>query len=120
MNANQQMHECPASRHALRRTASRQMFGSPGQNWPGWQFDCPHCGVFIVDELELNHLLGYLNADSVPGMPLTRLQAMRQRAVIAHALRRMAVSDKAPVLTDGMTLRILQEDRLPTLAEQRD
>jgi hypothetical protein len=32
----------------------------------------------------------------------------------------MAASGKTPVLTDGMTLRILQEDRLPSLAEQRD
>jgi hypothetical protein len=39
---------------------------------------------------------------------------------MAHALRRMAASGKTPVLRDGMTLRILQEDRLPSLAEQRD
>jgi len=32
----------------------------------------------------------------------------------------MAASGKTPVLTDGMTLRILQENRLPTLTEQRD
>jgi hypothetical protein len=32
----------------------------------------------------------------------------------------MAASGKPPILTDGMTLRILQENRLPTLAEQRD
>jgi hypothetical protein len=39
---------------------------------------------------------------------------------MAHALRRMAASGKMPVLTDGMTWRILQENRLPSLAEQRD
>lgn len=87
---------------------------------PGWQFDCPHCGVFIVDEMEYNHLLAYMNADKVPGVATTSLQAKRHRAVVAHALRRMESSGTTPVLKDGMTLRILQEDRLPTLTEQRD
>lgn len=108
------------SHHALRQPAVIQAFGSEGRNWPGWQFDCPHCSVFVVEQLEYHHLLGYLNADKVPGVATTSLQAKRQCAVMAHALRRMAASAKIPVITDGMTLRILQEDRLPTLTEQRD
>jgi len=120
MDADLPIRECPVSQHTLREPALLQSFGTEGRNWPGRKFDCPHCGVFIVDEIEHNHLVGYLNADKVPGVPMTSLQAKRQRAVMAHALRRMEASGKTPVLTDGMTLRILQEDRLPTLTEQRD
>jgi len=120
MNDDQPIHECPVSLHALRQPAVARIFGSDGHNWPGWQFDCPHCGAFVVDQMEYGHLLGYLNADKVPVVAQTPLQSKRQRAVMAHALRRMAASGKIPVLIDGMTLRILQEDRLPTLTEQRD
>lgn len=120
MNDNQPIHECPISHHALRQSAVIQAFGPDARTWPGYQFDCPHCGSFIVDQIELSHLLGYLNADKVPVVAQTSLQSKRQRAVMAHALRRMAASGKTPVLMDGMTLRILQEDRLPTLTEQRD
>lgn len=112
--------QCPVCNDALKQEAVLQIFGADNRTWPGWQFDCPHCGVFIAEELEYHHLLGYLNADKVPGVRTTALKAKRQRAVMAHALRRMAASDNIPALTDGMTLRILQEDRLPNLAEQRD
>jgi hypothetical protein len=44
----------------------------------------------------------------------------RHRAVLAHALRRMQEFGQKAVLTDGLTMRILEEDRLPNLAEQRD
>jgi hypothetical protein len=100
---------------------SREGFGADELKWPGFQFDCPHCGKFIVDEMELNHLLGYLNPPSMPGVAVGPLQLQRrQRALLAHALRRMGASSKTPTLTNGMTLRILEENRLPTLAEQRD
>lgn len=108
--------ECPVCRHRLTRSARL-----PAQQWPGYQFDCPHCGSFRVDQFEYSHLLGYLNPPNSPGVPVqTSLQLGRQRAVLAHALRRIAASGNTPVLTDGMTLRILQEDRLPILAEQKD
>ena len=97
------------------------MFGPDGRKWPGFQFDCPHCGDFIVDEIELHHLYGYLNPRGIPGVAVGPLQLQRrQRAVLAHALRRMGASNKIPTFTNGMTLRILEENRLPTLAEQRD
>ena len=95
-------------------------FGPEARRWPGREFDCLHCGLFVVDEMEYNHLLAYLNAEKVPGVATTSLQAKRHRAALAHALRRMESSGTTPVLKDGMTLRILQEDRLPTLTEQRD
>jgi hypothetical protein len=120
MDTNDPIDECPVCLAVLREPAPLRTFGPDSRNWPGRQFNCTHCGVFIVDEFELNHLVGYLNADKVPGVPTTSLQAKRLRAVMAHALRRMAASGKAPILTDGMTLRILQEDRLPNLTEQRD
>ena len=106
--------------HELEGPSSRQMFGPEGRKWPGWHFHCLHCGDFVVDEFELNHLLGYLNSPDVSGVVTTPLQTKRHRAVMAHAVRRMATASKTPVLTDGMTLRILQEDRLPSLSEQRD
>jgi hypothetical protein len=117
---DQPIHECPVSLHTLTQPAVLRPFGPDGRNWPGWQFDCSHCGAFIVDQIEYSHLLGYLNADKVPGVAQTPLQSKRQRSVMAHALRRMAASGKTPVLMDGMTLRILKEDRLPNLTEQRD
>jgi hypothetical protein len=120
MDTNQPIQQCPVCLDALRQPAIVQVFGPETRSWPGWQFECLHCGAFIVEQLEYHHLLGYLNADKVPGVSTTALQAKRQRAVMAHALRRMAASGTTPVITDGMTLRILQEDRLPTLVEQRD
>ena len=120
MELDQSILECPVSRHGLRQPSTRQVFGRDDRNWPGWQFDCPHCGVFIVDELEYHHLVGYLTPPTAPGVITTSFQIERHRAVMAHALRRMAASGKPPVLKDGMTLRILQEDRLPSLTEQRD
>jgi hypothetical protein len=120
MEPHQPILECPVSRDELRQSASVQIFGSDDRKWPGWQFDCPHCGVFIVDQIEYHRLVGYLNPPNAPGVVTTPLQTKRHRAVMAHALRRMAAAGKTPVLTDGMTLRILQEDRLPSLAEQRD
>lgn len=119
MNADQSIRECPVSLHLLNEPSAIQVFGANGRNWPGFQFDCPHCGIFITDQLEYNHVIGYLTAYKIPGVPLTSLQAKRQRAVLAHALRRMAMSG-TPILRDGMTLKILQEDRLPMLVEQRD
>lgn len=95
------------------------MFGAVDHKWPGWQFDCPHCGAFIVDQIEYAHLVGYLNQPDVPGAASAR-QMNRHRSVMAHALRRMTASGKTPVLKDGMTLKILKEDRLPNLTEQRD
>jgi hypothetical protein len=120
VDANQPIRVCPVSQEGLNKPAVIQSFGPLDRNWPGWQFDCPHCGVFVVDVMEYNHMLGYLNADKVPGVPTTSLQAKRQRAVMAHAFWRMAATGQIPVIKDGMTLRILQEDRLPTLTEQRD
>src|ERR1700733_11408321 len=120
MDTNRPIQQCPVCLDALRQPAIVQAFGPETRSWPGWKFDCPHCGGFIVEQLEYHHLLGYLNAHKVPGVSTTALQAKRQRAVTAHALRRMAASGTTPVITDGMTLRIHQEDRLPTLVEQRD
>jgi hypothetical protein len=120
MNSAQTINICPVCNHALTKPAPIETFASDGRNWSGPRLDCPHCGNFRVDEFEYNHLLAYLNADKVPGIPTSSLQAKRQRAVMAHALRRMEASGQTPVLTDGMTLRILEENRLPTLVEQRD
>src|SRR5580693_5807660 len=100
MNDSEPIPQCPVSLHALRKPAVVEAFGSEGRNWPGWQFDCLHCGVFVVEQLEYHHLVGYLNADKVPGVAATSLQMKRHRAVMAHALRRMAASGKTPVLTD--------------------
>lgn len=121
MNDSEPILKCPVSQHDLRHSAVLEAFGPDDRKWTGWKFDCPHCGVFIIQQFELHHLLGYLNANKVP-VPgaATALEASRQRAVMAHALRRMAEPGKIPIVTDGMTLRILQEDRLPTLTEQRD
>ncbi len=120
MNDTQPTRQCPVCQSPLTKPASVEAFGPDARTWPGRRIDCPHCGVFIVDEMELGHVAQYLNADKVPGVPLTSLQAKRQRAVMAYALHRMGASGQVPVLTDGMTLRILQEDRLPSLVEQRD
>ena len=121
MNFEQPFTDCPVCRHSLRASTSREVFGPDARKWPGFQFDCPHCGRFIVDEMELNHLFAYLNPPpGVPGVAVDPLQLQRQRAVLAHALRRMGASSKTPTLTSGMTLRILEENRLQTLAEQRD
>jgi hypothetical protein len=120
MNSAQHINQCPVCLSGLQRSAGVETFGPGNRPWPGRRFECLHCGAYIVDEFELNHILGYLNADKVPGVPTTSLQAKRQRAVMAHALRRMAASGQTPIVKDGMTLRILQEDRLPTLSEQRD
>lgn len=112
--------ECPVSLHPLSKPATVEMFGPQNWPWPGRLYDCPHCGRFIVDEMEYNHLIGYLNAIQVPGVNVTPLQTKRHRAVMAHAIRRMGESGSVPAITDGMTLRILQEDRLPSIVEQRD
>lgn len=119
MSLSEAIRECPVSRHPLNQPAMVESFGENGRHWSGRRFDCPHCGEFIVDEFELNHLMGYLNPPPLV-VKTNVLQQSRQRAVLAHALRRMAASNARPVLTDGMTLRILQEDRLPSLSEQRD
>ncbi len=120
MEPSQPILECPVSRDELTGAAAIEPFGPDDRKWPGYQFNCPHCGVFIVDQIEYHRLVGYLNPPNAPGVVSTPLQTKRHRAVMAHALRRMASSSKTPVLKDGMTLRILQEDRLPSLAEQRD
>ena len=73
-----------------------------------------------MEEFEFSHLMGYLNTKNIPGITTTAKENQRYRAVLAHALRRMAAAGSTPVLTNGLTLRILQEDRLPTLSEQRD
>jgi hypothetical protein len=87
---------------------------------PGWRFECRHCGTFVTDDFELSHLVGYLNPPDVPGLAKNPLQVKRHRAVLAYALRRMEAAGKTPTLVDGMTLRILKEDRLLSLGEQRD
>jgi hypothetical protein len=120
MNDMQPIRQCPVCGSPLTKPASVEPFGPDNRTWPSRRVECLHCGVFIVDEMELSHIIQYMNADKVPGVPLTSLQAKRQRAVMAHALRRMEASGQTPVVTDGMTLRILQEDRLPPLIEQRD
>jgi hypothetical protein len=108
--------DCPVSGDSLRAPSDLKGFVSAGQEWPGWQFDCPHCGTFKIVEIEYHHLIGYLHPQSgtIP------LKIQRHRAVLAYALWRMAGSGVIPVLTNGMTLRVLQEDRLPNIGEQRD
>jgi hypothetical protein len=120
MSFDQPITECPVSGHSLRAPSSRQAFRAEDRKWPGFKFECPHCGTFIVDEFELHHLAGYLSPPELIGTTATPRQAKRHRAVLAHALSRMEVHGQTPILRDGMTLRILREDRLPSLAEQRD
>jgi len=121
MSFEQPITNCPVCGLSVPET-SRQRFGADDRSyWPGFKFDCRHCGTFIIDEIELHHLSGYLNTPpGVTGVALTQRKETRQRAVMAYALRRMEASGKTAVITNGMTLRILKEDRLPSFAEQRD
>ena len=121
MSFDQPISDCPVCGQSVPET-SRQKFGSDDRSWwTGFKFECRHCGTFIIDEIELHHLIGYLNSPpAVTGVALAQRKERRQRAVMAHALRRMEASSKIPAVTNGMTLRILREDRLPSFAEQRD
>lgn len=112
---------CPVCKTQLLRPAGTKLLGSPPQGSLAWVYECTHCGQFSVDKLELNHLLGYLNPpENVPGFHVSKLEVRRFRAVLAHALRRIESAGQNPCLTNGMTERILRENRLPSLAEQRD
>lgn len=103
---------CPISQHYLQQPAVREIFDDIG---PGWKIECPHCGRFVIGNFEYSHLIGYL------GFAETEQRRQRHRAVLAHAVRRMATTGQTPVLArDGMVLQILEEDRLPSLTEQRD
>ena len=121
MTSNKTIHDCPICELSLKAPALTGYVGSGAFQSPGWDIECRHCGNFSVNEFEFSHLLGYLNPPAgVPGVNVSALQVKRHRAVLSHALRRMQAFGQKPVLTDGMTLRILKEDRLPSLAEQRD
>ena len=120
MSPDKPIADCPICGLSLRQPAPMQLVGPNREKSYGWEIDCRHCGKFAVDQLELGHLLNYLNPPDVPGVRTSELQLKRYSTVLAHALRRMEASSKMPFLTDGMTLRILNEDRLPSLAEQRD
>jgi hypothetical protein len=112
---------CPVCRESLSKPASSNLVGTGEWQSCGLDFECRHCGNFSVEQLEYDHLLGYLNPPkNVPGVNVSPLQVTRHRAVLAHALRRMQAFGQKPVLTDGVTIRILKEDRLPSLIEQRD
>jgi hypothetical protein len=117
---DQPIRQCPVCQSPLSKPAAVEAFGPDGKNWPGRRVGCPHCGDFVVDEIELGRLVGYLSSSPVPGVPINKLRATRHRAVMAHAIRRMSAVAELPIVTVGMTLRILQEDRLPTMVEQRD
>jgi hypothetical protein len=101
MSFDQPITECPVCQHTLRQPTSRQVFGPENGKWPGFHFDCPHCGLFIVDEIELHRLFGYLNPPNAPGVVATPLQLKRHRSVLAHALRRMEATGETPILKDG-------------------
>jgi hypothetical protein len=58
MSSSDVILECPVCLRDLERSAQVEMFGSEGRQWPGRRFDCSHCGKFIVDEIEFNHMLG--------------------------------------------------------------
>jgi hypothetical protein len=77
--------------------------------------ECESCGQFRIDPIGLNDLKHTLND---PAAHKRTLQ--RRKAVLAFALRRMDQSAPPPLLDRSTIDRIVTEDRLPTISEQRD
>lgn len=103
---------CPICERPL--LAEAKLYATPS-GMPQHLINCRFCGDYGINPMALNVLAAYLREASVSARA-----RVRRKAVLAHSLRRTGQGDGHRELTRDLIDRIIGEDRLPTLSEQRD